>query len=192
MVSLKAINKPTLFTFIFLVLAWGLLIAAYTSTLDIGQELNLQVEEYNGTVQPMRELTLRMANFKASLAFAIIAWIVDTFLLVFIALCLVNLFKSVSVPIGIPIRAALVISVALCIISVAVFAKVPSSRMKDCQNALSNSHYDCIGPFFHQLIGSDSILKVAPAAGWPCVIFALLFTVISAILSFFSKFQIKE
>ncbi|GAM26137.1 hypothetical protein SAMD00019534_093120 [Acytostelium subglobosum LB1] len=139
--------------------------------------------------QPINRLHER-SIFRASLAFAIIAWIVELPILILIGLSIFNVFKNKKFRVGLCIRLLLGAAIALNIISVAIFSKIADYRNKDCVDAYDADNVRCTGPFYNHMIGSDDNTKVGLMPGYPCVISSTAFVIVSFIVSFFATFQI--
>eukprot|EP01133_Synstelium_polycarpum_P001498 gene1498-1741_t len=204
-------NKLTIITFSLLVIAWALLIAAYASYWYKIEITDVKVYVWDSATKEKVETPIgtdvgdwstnsfrglsvyndrknEKTTFRTSLAFTVIAWLVDTVALIVIGLCMFKVLKLGFF--GIIVKVLLGLSLVCCIIALAVFAKVPAARFKDCAKDLGENFCNEDYILFAKFIGKDDGVKVGPSVGWPCVLVATFFTIFSLIISFFSKIVI--
>eukprot|EP01133_Synstelium_polycarpum_P011483 gene11483-13388_t len=73
--------------------------------------------------------------FQASLAFAIIAWIIVTLTLVLVAMSMFGILSKIPLPLGFVTKILPVAAFVCCVISMFIFVGLPSALKKDCEEA---------------------------------------------------------
>eukprot|EP01133_Synstelium_polycarpum_P021401 gene21401-25716_t len=133
-------------------MAWVLLIVSYGSywykthieglgggTIDIyvKHDQIKTVKKFNGDSRTSTESWSESNNtasiYKASLAFAIIAWIIVTVTLVFIAMSMFGILSKIPLPLGLVTKFLPIAAFVCCILSMFIFLGVGSARKKDCE-----------------------------------------------------------
>ncbi|EFA81186.1 hypothetical protein PPL_06023 [Heterostelium album PN500] len=117
--------------------------------------------------------------YRASLAFAILAWIVNIVALVFMTLGLLGILTKI------PLLPTVTKFLPLLIfffsfLSFIIFLGLPRAMKKDCE---TYNQSKCYNDRVKQLIGSDSLGSWHPIQGWACAIIASAFSLGISIIS---------
>ncbi|GAM20334.1 hypothetical protein SAMD00019534_035090, partial [Acytostelium subglobosum LB1] len=123
--------------------------------------------------------------FQASLAFAILAWIVDIVAILLVVFSLVGLFSKLPcLPMNILTKIMPIVVFVLCFISMFIFVGLPSAKKRDCEKQFGDGNCNAGGDL-SKLVGSRDGFHWGPIEGWACVVvstaFALGATVVSLV-----------
>ncbi|EFA84861.1 hypothetical protein PPL_01854 [Heterostelium album PN500] len=120
--------------------------------------------------------------YKASLAFAVIAWIVNVVAVVFVVFSLLGILGKIPLPLGFITKLLPIPVFVLCVISLFIFVGVPSAMMKDCKNVTLDDICEA-NERNKKLVGSENGVKWGPIEGWACVVVSAVFSLGASIVS---------
>eukprot|EP01133_Synstelium_polycarpum_P021400 gene21400-25711_t len=124
-----------------------------------------------------------LSIFKASLAFAVIAWIIVTITLVFIAMSMFGILSKIPLPLGLVTKFLPVGAFVCCILSMFIFLGLPSALKKDCEELPLSLGCDD-NERYKKLVGKEGDDSWGPYASWATTVVSAALTLGASIVAF--------